>query len=219
MKRNHAVFLSGMLLYILSFFLPAIADYQRDGRGRLMFATPFSGFFCAIFPFSFWGSLLRGDFAEFSKPFSWVLLAVPLINPVFLITAALAATNRNNRTRSTLRIAIFFLFFIPIPVFYNLHLHPRIAYFLWMAAMLIVLFHKKLTAWNGTAPTSEDHSRMSEFRIGWKQPCPWVNFPKNHNYGFDRFSKRHVLKRNRAILLFGMLLYILSFFLPAVVVP
>ncbi len=150
LKRNRAVLLFGMLLYILSFLLTAIVDYSKPDD-----PLPLPGYFCATFPFSFWGGLLKGHFTEYSKPFSWALLAVPLINPVFLITAALPATNRNNRIRSTLRIALFFLFFIPIPVFYTLHLHPRIAYFLWMAAMLLVLFQKKLAAENWTEPQAK----------------------------------------------------------------
>jgi len=66
------------------------------------------------------------------------------INPVFLVTFVLLLINPRNRLAGILRILLIFMFAACWIVFYYEHLHPRLGYFLWTAAMLLVLFVGKL---------------------------------------------------------------------------
>jgi len=66
------------------------------------------------------------------------------INPVFLITFVLLLINPRNRLAGVLRIVLIFMFAACWIVFYYEHLHPRLGYFLWTGAMLLVLFAGKL---------------------------------------------------------------------------
>jgi hypothetical protein len=66
------------------------------------------------------------------------------INPVFLITFVLLLINPRNRVAGILRIVLIFMFGACWIVFYYEHLHPRLGYFLWTAAMLLTLFAGKL---------------------------------------------------------------------------
>ncbi|HLJ89749.1 MAG TPA: hypothetical protein VKZ53_23270 [Candidatus Angelobacter sp.] len=84
--------------------------------------------------------------------FYYILYAPPLINVFFLFTILLQAINLTNRSYLVLRAALCVLFFAPLAVFYKLHVDPTFGYFMWMSAMLIVLFHKQLASLNWTAP-------------------------------------------------------------------
>ena len=66
------------------------------------------------------------------------------INPLFLITFVLLLINPRNRLAGVLRIVLIFMFAACWIVFYYEHLHPRLGYFLWTGAMLLVLFAGKL---------------------------------------------------------------------------
>jgi hypothetical protein len=133
------LFLAGMALFVVSFFLIAVKDAKasRDVEGM-------PGYKCAsttlLAP---WGSdgmrMLRDAPSDF-----FALLFSGWINPVFLLTLAPLLIRPRGRLAAVLRIVLMVMFIAPWIVFYRADLRPRAGYFLWTAAMLMVLFSNKL---------------------------------------------------------------------------
>jgi GPR1/FUN34/yaaH family len=135
MKINRILLLIGMVLYIGSFFLIAIKDAQASAS-----ASGYAGYWCAYVTLLFpWGhdgwSMLHEEPANY-----FAVLLSGWINPVFLATVALLLRKPNSRLVATLRVVVLLMFAACWIVFYKEHLRPQAGYFLWTAAMLLVLF-------------------------------------------------------------------------------
>jgi hypothetical protein len=135
MKINRIVLLTGMVLYIGSFFLIAIKDAQASPS-----ASGYAGYWCAyVTLLSPWGhdgwSMLREEPVNY-----FAILLSGWINPVFLITVVSLLLKPNGRLAATLRVVVLFMFVACWLVFYKEHVRPHAGYFLWTAAMLLVLF-------------------------------------------------------------------------------
>jgi hypothetical protein len=138
MKMSRVVFFIGLLLYIGSFFLTAVIGV-KEVSGSLV-ASGFSGYTCALTTLlSPWGH--EGWEALRDTPLEYFpILFSGWINPVFLITAIALLVKPNGRPGALLRIVVIVMFPACWIVFYQMNLRPRAGYFLWTAAMLLVLF-------------------------------------------------------------------------------
>jgi hypothetical protein len=135
MKINRILLLIGMVLYIGSFFLIAIKDAQASPS-----ASGYAGYWCAyVTLLSPWGHDGLRMLQESPVDYFAVLIS-GLINPVFLITVVLLLRKPNSRLAATLRVVVLCMFAACWIVFYKEHLRPQAGYFLWTAAMLLVLF-------------------------------------------------------------------------------
>jgi hypothetical protein len=135
MKINRILLLIGMVLYIGSFFLIAIKDAQASSS-----ASGYAGYWCAyVTLLSPWGhdgwSMLREEPVNY-----FAVLLSGWINPLFLATVVLVLLKPNGRLAATLRVVVLLMFSACWIVFYKEHLRPQAGYFLWTAAMLLVLF-------------------------------------------------------------------------------
>ena len=139
MKTNRVVVLIGFLAYVASFFLIAVKETNATSSN-----AGFEGYWCAYIALvSPWGhsgmELLRDSaLAYFS-----VLLS-GWINPVFIITAAMLLARPHGRPGAFLRIVVVLLLPACWIVFHNEHLRPWTGYWIWTAAMLVVLFSTML---------------------------------------------------------------------------
>jgi hypothetical protein len=132
MKTRHVILFLGMLFYIASFFFPAAILYGPGGKSL----GSLSGIECAIM--SLQPSMGSGaaNLALSSQ------LISGLINPVFLINIILLARNPESKPAAILRIVLFFMLAAPLVYFYQgIDLRPLVGYFLWTAAILMVLLN------------------------------------------------------------------------------
>ena len=134
MKSYRVLILIGLLVYVISFFLIAVR-----GTGLSL-----EGYKCALVTLlTPWGSdgvrmLRESPLDFFSTLFSgW-------INPVFLITTVILLIRPNSGLGAILRVVVLLMFPACWLVFYKEHFRPGEAYFLWTAAMVLVLFSNKL---------------------------------------------------------------------------
>ena len=142
--RHARQFWIGVLIYILSFLLVAVAGIRTSAGG------PALGYDCA------WTTLLYSW--ELIKwvldGMSWIparlelfsLAVSGLINILFLVFIALALSGRVDSVRKVLRVAILPLFPFCWIVFHDEHLLPREGYFLWVTGMLLALFSNRNTS-------------------------------------------------------------------------
>ncbi len=141
MKTYRILILLGLVLFVASFFLVAVRE-----AGATQGEAGIRGYTCAyVALLAPWGSdglrlLRQGPVDYFAILFSgW-------INPVFLIAAVAVLIRPQGRFAGVLRMVLLVMFVAPWIVFYKEHLHPREGYFLWTAAMLLVLFSSKIGA-------------------------------------------------------------------------
>jgi hypothetical protein len=126
MKISRLALLIGMVLYVVSFFLPAAKE-----------AHAIPGYLCAYLALVLpW---IREPLKSLrSDPLNlFSILLSGWINPVFLLTIILLL--RKARLGAVLRIALLFMFAAPWIFFYK-DLRPQTGYFLWTGAMLLALF-------------------------------------------------------------------------------
>ena len=120
----------GLVLYILSFGLKAVADMR--------------GWQCAVGAFGLpWRALLAATHFPESTTVGWVALLVSgWINPVFLVFVVQMVRGRH-RSASALRIAVLFMVCSCWFVLGVFGLHPREGFALWVTGMVLVLssFH------------------------------------------------------------------------------
>jgi hypothetical protein len=135
-SRSRTIFFAGLALYVISFFLLAVSF----GDPSAFNPRPLHGWACAdIALVEPWNSNGLSDLRE--APFAWAaLLLSGLINPVFLIAAALAWLQRARRAVLTLTIATLAMIPFCWVVFHYEKLHPREGHFLWILGMILVLF-------------------------------------------------------------------------------
>ena len=139
MKMARLIAVIGFLVFAGSFFLTGVKEAVAAPSDR---GIP--GYLCAymtiVLPWTSDGMrMLHHEPVDY-----FAILFSGWINPVFLITFVLLLINPRNRLAGILRIVLIFMFIACWIVFYYEHLHPRLGYFLWTAAMLLVLFAGKL---------------------------------------------------------------------------
>jgi hypothetical protein len=138
-KTYRILILFGLILYVVSFFLTGVKDASAAANVKGIY-----GYDCAsITLLSPWGSDGLKMFREEPVNFLSVLFS-GWINPVFLITVVVLLIRPNSGAAGVLRIVLLIMFIAPWIVFYREHLHPRGGYFLWTAAMLLVMFSSRL---------------------------------------------------------------------------
>jgi hypothetical protein len=154
MKMARLIAVIGFLLFAATFLPP---DWRPISTSKVsgmltavkeVVAAPsdkgIPGFLCAymtiVLPWTSDGlRMLRHEPVDY-----FAILLSGWINPVFLIAFVLLLINPRNRLAGILRIVLIFMFAACWIVFYYEHLHPRAGYFIWTAAMLLVLFAGKL---------------------------------------------------------------------------
>lgn len=139
MTRQLKIFWTGILLYVVSFFLFAVGWRNSGPRGP----WPIPGIVCAyVTAGASVGALLHGIS---TWPYGGGILAsvsylvAGWINPVFLVTAFLDLTGLYSRRVDVLRIIVFVM--IPFCwIFFHFEgLRPREGHYLWVFGMLLVL--------------------------------------------------------------------------------
>jgi hypothetical protein len=135
MMMNRVVALIGFLVYAGSFFLNAVKIPKSDAL---------TGYWCAyitlILP---WGH--DGFQTLHEQPLRYFcVLFSGWINPFFLVTAFLLLRKPNGRLGSILRILVVVMFAACWGAFYYENVRPWIGYWVWTAAMLVVLFSTML---------------------------------------------------------------------------
>jgi len=146
---GRVLLLIGFAAYVASYFLPAARETAAAASN-----PGFEGYWCAyVTLISPWGhsgmEMLRDNaIAYFGILFSgW-------INPLFLITMVMSLVKPAARVTAILRVIVIVMFAAVWVVFYQLHLRPRPGYFLWTAAMLVVLFSSMVSRRERTFSTA-----------------------------------------------------------------
>src|SRR5262249_49445412 len=139
MKLNRVVALIGFLVYVASFFLIAVRETTATSSN-----AGFEGYWCAYIALvSPWGH--GGMEMLHNSPLSYFSVLVSgWINPMFLITAAMLWAKPHGRAGAFLRIVMILMLPAVWLAFKELQLRPRAGYWLWTAAMLVVLFSAML---------------------------------------------------------------------------
>jgi hypothetical protein len=133
MRPAKKVLVAGLLIYLLSFALPAARNVSL-GSGAL------PGFLCAFLALSFpWDHTnMQNHFQGLLPDLEWTSLALSgWINPIFL--AAMVCSKRP-LIFPTLRIVLIAMLPSCWIVFHTEDFYPREGYFLWVAGMLLALF-------------------------------------------------------------------------------
>jgi hypothetical protein len=135
-KTYRILILLGLALYVASFFLTAVKDAKTSAG--------MSGYKCATTALlAPWGgdglNMLRETPVDY-----FALLFSGWINPVFFVAAVAFLIRPQGKFAGVLRIVLLVMFIACWIVFYRAQLRPAAGYFLWTAAMLLVLFSSKL---------------------------------------------------------------------------
>src|SRR6478752_8049506 len=130
MERSRMVLLVAMVVFAVSFFLPAVF-FSGLGPGGMI------GYMCAyVTLLSPWSSDGLKDIGTQPLAYFTVLFS-GLINPVFLVSVVLLRRPRAQKAARILRI----LFLLMLPacwfVFVSHNMYPGPGYFLWTAAMIV----------------------------------------------------------------------------------
>jgi hypothetical protein len=141
-RSGRTVFWLGLLLYAASFFLSFVG-----GRG-IYTPKPPSGADCAFdwffFPWIYVHFHSMGSFWT-DAPIENVSIAISgWINPVFFIAVLFQVIGKALELTRILRNVILLMFPFCWIGFMYWHVYPREGYFLWIGAMLLVLFSSEL---------------------------------------------------------------------------
>jgi hypothetical protein len=148
-KVGRLVLISAIVLFAISFFLPALGACEACSAPR--------GYYCAYFTFCYpWAGEGRRLFS--SEPLEWFgFLFSGWINAAFLSALFFLQRNQTARFRIVRKILLLMLPACWI-VFYKTHSNPSIGYFLWTAAMLTALFAESLSGRFGRSKREEQFS-------------------------------------------------------------
>ena len=139
MEKSEKVLLIALLIFTVSFFLPAI---------RISGGSPqtIAGYRCAHFTLVYpWTSDGMKELSSTPVEYFAILLS-GWINPLFLISTLLLRRKNVGKLTRTLRIVVICLFPACWVVFATEHVSPSIAYFIWKAAMVTALFSGSFSA-------------------------------------------------------------------------
>jgi hypothetical protein len=136
-KTQNRYFWVGLLLYVVSFFLTAVA-------GPRISSPPARGYHCAYYALSLsWDALYRTP--DLWPRFEMVSLLISgSINVVFLLAAIVAFAPRWRLVFFLLRTIVVLMLPFCWIVFYYEQLYPREGYVLWTAGMLSTMFSQSL---------------------------------------------------------------------------
>ena len=135
MKKNWIFVVVGLALYVGAFFLISAQDVRASAGAR-----GYPGWFCAVITLiDTWGHDALSSFRESPLQFLAMLFS-GWINPLFLITLLAQLVRPKGRLAFVLRILLLLLFPACWVVFFGMNLYPREGYFVWTAAMLLVVF-------------------------------------------------------------------------------
>jgi hypothetical protein len=145
-RRHVNLFWIGLLIYILSFFLPAV-DGPRVNSG------PAFGYFCAFYslflPLGQFKAWMEGDTTAFGRTEMLCMAVGGMINIVFLVFVLLVLIKRVKLTTGVVRVFRFVvLAMIPFGwiTFHFEKLYPLEGHVLWIMGMLLVLFSDRSAA-------------------------------------------------------------------------
>jgi hypothetical protein len=139
MEKSEKVLLIALLIFAISFFLPAI---------WMPHITPHTqtGYWCAYFTLvSPWGADGLKELSSAPVEYFAILLS-GWINPLFLITMLISRRERTRKLSRILRTVVICLFPACWVVFAMEHVSPYIAYFIWKAAMVAALYSGSFSA-------------------------------------------------------------------------
>ena len=141
-RSGRTAFWLGFLVYAVSFFLSFVG-----GPGDYTPKPPF-GADCAFDWFFFpWIYVHWHSMASFlaDAPIENVSIAISgWINPVFFLVVILQVIGKTPRLSKVLRYVILLMLPFSWVLFLDQHVYPREGYFLWIGAMLLVLFSTEL---------------------------------------------------------------------------
>jgi hypothetical protein len=134
-KAYRILIFLGFGLYVASFFLTGVNNASDPaGVGGI------PGYGCAWLTLvSPWGSEGLKALHDSPGDFFSVLIS-GLINPIFLITVSVLLVRPNGRLGLILRVLLLLMFPTCWIVFFRAHLHARAGYYLWTAAMFLIMF-------------------------------------------------------------------------------
>lgn len=139
MQKSEKVLLGALIVFLISFFLPAI---------WIPHVTPHTatGYWCAWVTFvSPWTADGLRDLPTAPTKYFSILLS-GWINPLFLISMVLSRRESTRRLSRTLRTVALCLMPACWIVFYTQGVYPFVAYFIWTAAMIVALFSASFSA-------------------------------------------------------------------------
>jgi uncharacterized membrane protein len=137
MEKSRVVLLVAVVLFLASFFLPAVFISG--------FSSGLEGYICAYFALiSPWANDWVKDWSAHPIAYPAVLVS-GLINLVFLITAILLWRKRAQKAAGILRIVLLSILPACWIVFAGNHMKPGPGYFLWTASMGLALFSDALS--------------------------------------------------------------------------
>jgi hypothetical protein len=141
-RLGRTVFWLGLLLYGVSFFL-----FFVGGRG-VYTPKPPSGADCAIDWFFFpWVYVHLHSMGSFWKDAAIENVSIAIsgwINPVFFLGVLFQVIGKTPQLTRILRNVMLLILPFSWIVFLYWHVYPREGYFLWISAMLLVLFSNEL---------------------------------------------------------------------------
>jgi hypothetical protein len=138
-QRSDKVLLVALIVFALSFFLPAI---------WIPHATPHTatGYWCAYVTLvSPWTTDGLRDLPTAPIKYFSILLS-GWINPLFLMSMVLSRRERTRRPSRMLRTVALFLMPVCWIVFFTQNVYPFVGYFIWTAAMIAALFSSSFSA-------------------------------------------------------------------------
>jgi hypothetical protein len=147
MKARRRILMLGMILYLVSFFMPAVLVNVYGGK---LLAGGECAYFALFSPIRELNDVAHHRVPQ-PPPLSGeiLLLISGLINPVFLISVVALLLNPTSKLSTILRIVLLGMFAAPWYFFRHpgSDLYPRVGYFVWMAAMLLVMVADNLGNW------------------------------------------------------------------------
>jgi hypothetical protein len=141
MQRSEKVLLVALIVFAISFFLPAIWISHVIPRTA-------NGYWCAwVTLVSPWTADGLKDLPTAPVKYFSILLS-GWINPLFLISVVLSRKKSARKLSRTLRTIALVLMPVCWIVFYTQGVYPFIGYFIWTAAMIAALFSSSFSAVN-----------------------------------------------------------------------
>ena len=150
MKIHHWLFWGGLLLYGVTFALPAVSAPDT---------SPIPGWGCAFYV-TIMQPWTRDNVALLhTEPLTYIpTVMTGWINPLFLVTTILSLFRRASALVSVLSIIILLLVPLCWVVFHFENVRPRAGHFLWILGMLLVLLSARLRRRDKMQGTSDIRS-------------------------------------------------------------
>ena len=138
MQRDRIVLLVAMIVFAVSFLLPAV--YMSGVH------PTFEGYWCAYVTIvGPWTKVNLEDISAEPIQYFSILLS-GLINPLFLASIFLLHRERTKRIGRIMRLALLCLLPVCWIVFLENHLYPHVGYFLWVGGMILALYSSAFSA-------------------------------------------------------------------------